>query len=292
MIKITSAFNTLDRIKELKNNLLYVSSLSATKAVDVDKIEFVTPLAITPIAADINSRNLEIRYNGQDVQYLKVIHFPDGVTEIESLGNGKSYLPIIRLRLSQLSKQDRNKNLNALHSRFLNLLKLNVIAEPKFIELISNNTFGYLMGEMLDNIEEHAQADNVYVFAQYWPKSNACELCILDDGDGLLGSLKKANREVTDDLDALKKIIDTGLSSKTEHGDIKRGMGIKSTRAAITNRELNGEFFIMSGKAAFLHSATNGSNFINFSDYSWKGTVVMMKLNRPTSAFNLYNYVE
>jgi hypothetical protein len=292
MIKITSAFKTLDRIKELKQNLFYVSNLSVEKGVDVDKIEFVTPLAITPIAANINSRNLEIRYNGQDIQNLRVIHFPDGVTELESLGQGKSYLPIIRLRLSELSKTDRNKNLNALHSRFLKLLKSNVIAEPKFIELISNNTFGYLMGEMLDNIEEHAQADNVYVFAQYWPKTNACELCILDDGDGLLGSLKKANRKVSDDLDALKKIIDTGLSSKTEHGDIKRGMGIKSTRAAITNRELNGEFFIMSGNAAFLHSATNGSNFINFSDYSWKGTVVMMKLNRPTSAFNLYNYVE
>ena len=81
------------------------------------------------------------------------------------------------------------------------------------------------------------------------------------------------------------------MSAKTEFGDIKRGTGIKSTRAAITNREQNGEFFVMSGNAAFLHTAAKGETFVTFQDYSWKGTIVMMKLNKPASSFNLYDYV-
>ncbi len=291
MITITSVFSTLDRIKELKSNLGYLQQVQAGESVNVSRLDFITPLSITPIAAIINSHSLKMNYDGPNAQYLKVIHFPEGISEIEGLSDSKSYIPIIKLPLRGMVKQDRSKSLNALHSKFLDLLRRNVIAEPRFIELISNNTFGFVMGEMLDNIEEHAQAENVYVFAQYWTKNNSCELCILDDGQGLFGSLSNAGRDVIDSLDALKKILNMGLSAKTEYGDIRRGMGIKSTRAAITNRELNGEFFVMSGNAAFLHTVSNGEIFVTFQDYSWNGTVVMMKLNRPSSSFNLYDYV-
>jgi hypothetical protein len=287
-------FNTVDRIKQLKSNLLYLEQIPFGNEVEINRFEFITPLSITPIAAIINSFNLNINYTGINAQYLKVIHFPEGVSEIERIDNYKSYIPIIRLPLNTIPKQNRSASLNSLHSKFLDLLKRNVIAEPRFIELISNNTFGFLMGEMLDNIEEHAQADNVYVFAQYWPKNNSCELCIVDDGQGLLGSLVTAGREVSDSMDALQKILNLGLSAKTEYGGIggiKRGMGIKSTRDAITNKELNGEFFVMSGNSAFLHTAVAGETFITLQNYAWKGTIVMMKLNRPDSSFNLYNYV-
>jgi hypothetical protein len=144
---------------------------------------------------------------------------------------------------------------------------------------------------MIDNIDEHSNAQNIYLFAQYDAEGDYCEVCLSDDGVGLLGSLKDAGREVLDSNDAMRKILGSGLSAKTEHGDIKRGTGIRYTRLAITNKEINGEFLIMSGDSVFLHTAADGEIFINFKDYFWQGTIVMIKLYKPVSKFNLYRYV-
>ncbi|MEA2098272.1 MAG: hypothetical protein U9P70_04355 [Patescibacteria group bacterium] len=145
---------------------------------------------------------------------------------------------------------------------------------------------------MLDNIEEHSIAKNVYLFAQYWPKINTCEVCILDDGQGIFESLKNAGRNVENSEDALRKILETGLSAKTDFGDTKRATGIKNTRTALTNKEINGEFLIMSGDSIFLDSANHHEQFIKLTKYFWNGTIVVLRLTRPISQFNLYNYVK
>jgi hypothetical protein len=291
MISIQTQPDTVLRIKELLENLRYLNSLPEGTNVVINEIEFATPLSVIPIASIINQKKLRYNYQGENASYLKVIRFPEGINELSGLGFQKTYIPIIHFHLGSLNKQEISQQLNVLHSKFLNLLRINIIADERFIELITNNTFGFVLGEMIDNIEEHSNAKNMYLFAQYWVKNNSCEVCLLDDGDGLLGSLKNVGRDVNNSYEALRKILETGLSAKTEYGDIKQGTGIKYTRLALTNREINGEFFIMSGNAAFLHSAKNGETFINFKNYFWQGAIVMMKLNKPISTFNLYNYV-
>lgn len=291
MINISSSFDTVSRLSNLIGNLRYLGQQQIGASIDISQIGFVTPLSITPVASIINEKCLEHNYQG-DISYLNTIRFPEGINEIEKIAIRKTYLPIIHLKLEGYSREDMTRNLGSLHTKYLELLKTNIVADQRFLELITNNTFGFLLGELFDNIEEHSKAKNVYLFAQYWPKLNSCELCLIDDGVGLLGSLKKAGRDVQDSEDALRKILDTGLSAKTEFGDTKRGTGIKNTRASITNREINGEFFIMTGDIAFFHSASQGQKFFKLSNYDWRGTIVMLKLNRPASQFNLYNYVK
>lgn len=292
MLSITSAFDTVTRLQELIANLRYLESLNEKACVAIKDIGFVTPLTITPVAAMINKKSLEHDYTGPNISYLQTIYFPEGLRELDRIIAEKTYLPIIHLLLAGVAKDEVTRKLGALHSKYLELIKLHIVADPRFLELLTNNTFGFLLGELFDNIEEHSLASNVYVFAQYWPKSNACEVCIIDDGIGLFGSLQKAGRDVTGHLDALRKILETGLSAKNEFGDIRRGTGLKHTRAAITNREINGEFLILSGDAAFLHSATHGQKFFQLTDYKWNGTILTMRLNRPFAAFNLYDYVK
>lgn len=293
MIKISSVFDTALRLRELIDNLRYLASQDNNSVIKIKQISFATPLSIAPIAAIINKKNLRYYYQKENASYLKTIYFPEGVSEIDKIVSRKTYLPIIRLCLENFQqKKDITHQLSALHTKYLDLLKINIVADQRFLELITNNTFGFLLGEMFDNIEEHSNAKNVYLFAQYWAKSNECEICILDDGQGLFGSLKNAGRNVKNDKDALQKILEIGLSAKTEFGSIKRATGIKNTRAAITNREINGEFFIMSGNVAFLHSARQGEKFFILSNYSWNGTIITMRINRPISQFNLYNYVK
>jgi hypothetical protein len=292
MVSIHSYFNTVERIKELIANLSYLETVDSGSNISIDIIEFATPLAVAPVASIINKKGLKYDYTGENASYLRVIRFPEGIDELEGLSLQSTYIPIIHLNLKNLNRRTLSEQLNRLHSRFLELLKLKVIGDERFIELITNNTFGFLLGELLDNIEEHSEAENVYLFAQYWSKTNSCEVCLLDDGIGLYGSLKKAGRDVKDSADSLKKVLEMGLSAKEGYSDLIRGTGIKNTRAAITNKEINGEFMIMSGNISFLHSASNGQSFFNFTEYSWKGTLVLMKLNKPITTFNLYNYVK
>lgn len=292
MINISSGHNTLLRLKELVLNLKYLDSAHKIGKIEIGEIKFATPLSITPVAAVINKMNLSYKYKGENLSYLRVIHFPEGISELNKISIQKTYLPIIHLHIGSTEKAQLSQQLNELHSRFLDLLRQNVIGDPEFIKLITDNTFGFLLGEMVDNIEEHAIADNMYLFAQYWPVINSCEVCIIDDGQGLSGSLRAAGRDIAGDHDALRKILETGLSAKIDYGDAIRGTGIKNTMAAITSKEINGEFFIMSGKSAYLHSADLGKKFISFDDYSWKGTIVVLKLNKPSSVFNLYDYVK
>lgn len=291
MINISSDFNTVLRLNDLIKNLTYLELQTKNSNIDINHIGFVTPLSITPIAAVINEKDLTYKLKNDD-SYLKTICFPEGIEEIEKIAIKKTYLPIIHLKLDNFSKEDVTRQLGSLHTKYLDLIKTNIIADQRFLELLTNNTFGFLLGELFDNIEEHSSAKNIYLFAQYWPKYNSCELCLIDDGIGLLGSLKNAGRDVQNSEEALRKILETGLSAKTEFGDIRRGTGIKNTRASITNKEINGEFLIMSGNIVFLHSATQGQKFFKLSNYNWHGTIVTLRLNRPVSQFNLYNYVK
>ncbi|MBU3925446.1 hypothetical protein KJ854_05975 [Patescibacteria group bacterium] len=292
MIKITGVFNTISRIKELIYNLQYLEDYKEKSKIGIDKIDFVTPLSITPVAAVINKKQLKYSYNGENILYLKTIRFPDGVKEIDKISAQKTYFPIIHLGLKSLSKTDIANQLGLLHTKYLDLIKNNIIADQRFLELVTNNTFGLLLGEIFDNIEEHSDAENVYLFGQYWPKTNACEICVLDDGQGIHKSLIKAGRNVKDSEDALRKILETGLSAKTEFGSIKRATGIKNIRSAIINKEINGEFLIMSGDSIFLDSAIQGEKFIKLTKYFWDGTIITLRLNRPISKYNLYNYVK
>lgn len=293
MIEIKSGFNTVTRLKELVSNLGYLDKQQNGSEIQIAKISFVTPLSITPISAVVNEKKLKYNYAGENSSYLQTIRFPEGIQKIDAIAQNKTYLPIIHLDLSHsISSEEVDKLLGALSSKYLELLKNNIVSDPKFLELLTNNTFGLLLTEMFDNIKEHSQAKHVYLFAQYWAKNDSCEICIVDDGQGLYNSLKKAGRDVNDSEDALRKILETGLSAKDEFGEINRGTGIRSTRAALTSKEIHGEFFIMSGDAAFLHSTSEGEKFVRLSNYDWNGTIVMLRFNKPSSQFDIYKYIK
>src|SRR4030042_5554582 len=127
MISIISQSDTIGRIRELKENLLYLSSLPEGSIVNIHKIDFVTPLSIIPIASIINKKKLICNYKRENASYLHVIHFLQGTKELLNQGLRKTYIPIIHLQLCNLSKQEISRFLNELHSKFLNLLRINII---------------------------------------------------------------------------------------------------------------------------------------------------------------------
>lgn len=287
---VNESSNTMSRLRELVQNLEYLQRKQQGDAIDDVNIRFVTPLSIVPLAALINQNHLRYDAERLNTSYLQTIHFPEGIEE-ERLSGTKTYFPIIRLELAGLNRSVIGKKLNMLSAAFLNLLKRNIIGDPEFLERVTVNTFGFLLQELIDNIAEHSGAQNAYIFAQYWKATDSCEVCLLDDGKGLFGSLREAGRDVTDSQDAMKKILNEGLSAKDEFGETHRGTGLRNTRAVISSREINGQFLLLSGDAAYLHSSAQGENLVQLSNACWNGTIVMLQLQKPVSPFNLYDYV-
>ncbi len=291
MIQIVSNFTTDQRLRELFNNLRYLDSISYGEDCHFENIRYITPLSILPVAAVINEKDLvpKIPINLCS-DYLRTMKFPCGVSDVMDEYQDKTYIPIIHLTIDSSNKQWLSQQLTRLYQQFLQLLRSNLIADPTFIQFVTEDTLGFLVSETLDNIGEHANARNVYIFAQYWSRSNSCEICILDDGSGLYGSLKNAGRNVEDSFDALKKIIEQGLSAKTNDPDSIRGTGIKNMRDSIINQDINGEFILISGNAGFFQSFQR-EQLITIKDYFWKGTILVMKINKPLTVFNMLRYV-
>lgn len=290
-----SGGTTLQRLTELKCNLESIGFRKPDEQIFLNA-SFITPLSVVPLAATINRRGLPWRCMSGNTysSYLKTICFPAGIADPSKVtghrGSG-TYFPLVHLDLAAAPRDERSNQLDALHSHFLDLVDRNLVADAEFIAKVNKNTFGFLLGEMLDNVKEHSLAENFYLLAQYWPTSNACEICLLDDGQGVYSSLKAAGRKVVDSRDALQQVLESGLSAKDEFGSIKRATGIRNTRKAITNHEIQGEFFILSGDSAFLHSSREGEKLIRLQNFFWNGTIIMLKINRPSTTFNMYTYV-
>lgn len=244
-ISISGNFDTPYRLKELLGNLRFLQAQPPGGSVEI-QCEFASPFAVTPLAARINAAHL--RCTGLS-SYLQRVHFPAGL-DINACSLRSTYLPL--LRIQKAAGSDLDSELLQLHSCLLDLLKSpSTITDPQFLELITENALGYLIGEQVTNVQEHSLASDVYVFAQYWPRSNAIEICILDNGLGFMGSLQRGGRDVKSHQDAMEKVLTRRLSAKNEGGEIYRGTGLWTTRQAILNQEIRGEFLLLSGDTAF-----------------------------------------
>ncbi|MBI4081410.1 MAG: hypothetical protein HY423_02240 [Candidatus Lambdaproteobacteria bacterium] len=299
-IQTNSYSPLIGRISELVTNLTTLESAERRTSVEL-LTQFVTPLAITPLAHPFCERELNWICDLPSVRaYLETVSFPCGRGIDERRQPGASYFPIVHVSLAGVPPEEKYRRFEVLHNLYLDLLKNNINdLDPlknkktgrEFLTLTTASTFGFLLGEIGTNVNEHADASDVYLFAQYWPKVDACELCLVDNGRGLCGSLLAAGRKVTDDLDAIRKVVTDGLSSKYESGQLARGTGIRNTIRLLTNQVVNGEFAIISGKAGYVCSPPGTLTFVEFGSFAWQGTIVHMRLKRPTRQVSIYDHI-
>lgn len=289
MIQIRTNFyrSVPARIKELIGNLNLIQQLDANSSLEI-RSKFVTPLSITPIAYLVHQNHIKCSSGNE---YLETIRFPHGVDLEEAENYHGTYTPIVRLELGQLGSQERSGRLEVLHDRYTELIENNIVGDPDFLRLITKTTFGFVLSEMCDNISEHSEANSVFLFAQYWPRIESCEVCLLDNGCGLYKSLANAGREVQDSDDAMLKVINEGWSAKYDEGINARGTGIRNTISVLTNDIVKGEFSILSGSSLYCCSHTRGSQFFRLQEYDWNGTIVTMRFNKPASRMNIYDYI-
>jgi hypothetical protein len=282
MIKIGNSWDALERIKETIQNIRYLSSLKNHDIANFHECRFARPVSIIPLAIIGYTKSLSFN---KLPGYLSTIGFPEGEEIAGYNSSGSTYFPITRADLTNTGSKE--EKIRGLANKYLSLLKRNIIEDEQFSERIGTNGLALLISEMTDNIYEHSKAQNAFIFSQYWPKNNSCGICLADNGIGFYQSLKEAGREVKNDLDGVQKVINDCLSAK---GDL-RGTGIRNTIKLLSNKELNGYFCVISGKAGYFIDSNEREHFLDLQNINWNGTIVNMGFTKPLSNFNIYDYV-
>ncbi|MCH8549756.1 MAG: hypothetical protein LAT80_12865 [Balneolaceae bacterium] len=288
MLRIGNYLNPVDRIKELADNLRHLESVSYGSYVSFNTCDFIVPISIAPISMIAFEKKLSFA-NGSS--YLDTIRFPLGQEISKSEENVSTYFPLTRADLDGLGTDEIELKLRELIDKYVKLLKNNIINNSEFYDRLGSNASYLLISEMVDNIIEHSEANNAFIFSQFWNKTESCQICLVDNGIGIYNSLSKAMRDVSNNKDALRQVIEEQLSAKNEFGDQHRGTGIKNTIRLLSNNQLNGFFNIISGTSGYYVDSTSNNFFFELKDYSWNGTIVNMGFKKPPPNFDMYDYV-
>ena len=175
----------------------------------------------------------------------------------------------------------------------INLLKEQIKKQTTASFNMLNSPLTYLFDELICNIQQHAQVDKGYAYAEFNPATNTINIIIADWGVTIYGSYVAAQKHLdklgNSDAEALN-LAQNGYSVKNLPNAENRGYGISSNINMIVNG-LHGEFATLSGNALMLHSAGKRQILDLPSEVDFKGTMVLVSfpIDVPND-FNLYKY--
>lgn len=214
-MEVRNYFDPLSRLAEMQRNLRTLKQYadSKRKSIELRVERWVTPFGLLPLAVYAKSLGIAITTgrNSQRVKrYLRQIYFPEGISDLKWMRSA-SYLPISQLRI-----ETGDEALTKYEELILQKIP-NETLRSSF-----QNSLKYLTSEMVTNIKEHALVDRYWMLAQYWPRTETCEIAIADTGIGYKESYSGTENDVETHVEAIRNAIH-GISSKN---DVERGTGI------------------------------------------------------------------
>jgi anti-sigma regulatory factor (Ser/Thr protein kinase) len=230
----------------------------------------------------------KIKSNLQTNSYLDTIHFPTGFDALQSEDwkntlaqySQKSYMPICKIPSSLTNAGIREDLLSTFENILVNKLKLH----GQIITVIK-----YLISEAFDNIVEHANSCSGWIMVQNFPTKGYLDVCIVDNGLGILGSyLRTGTPGIDNDAVAIERAIN-GQSTKqiTE----TRGYGIDTSRRMLVEG-LTGKYFLFSGKSFYVYS-NELDQIVYLSNSGWNGTMLALQIpGVAPDGFNYTTYLE
>lgn len=145
-----------------------------------------------------------------------------------------------------------------------------------------HNPILYLLGELSDNINQHSNYSEGFIFLHYDKDNKKIHIMIFDDGITIPRAFEKNGIKFIEDITAINMAI-KGKSTKKEEG---RGYGLSST-LKLVEVGLNGEITIIS---------RNGSYKSNRKDLKLSeklnGTFVYINFNDKEESLNIYDYLK
>lgn len=267
---------------------------------DFESAKMLNPFFLGGLVSVINKLKNEGKYfilnheaNLNISSYLNTICFPDTLSQenkneeifLKALKKyeAKTYIPIISF------KTGPSHEITVVREKILSTVSELMKNQLKFSEK-ERMPLAYFLGELTDNINEHSNAKEGYVFAQYYPNSNYLDLCISDFGQGILKSyLNNPNFDPQDEAEAIQFAL-SGKSTKDRAE--ARGYGISTTRNMLVNG-LRGKLFLWSGNTTFMQTV-NQEAIVGLDEKCYfQGTFIALRL--PTiipGAFDFYKFVD
>lgn len=253
-------FETPKRLSEMVGNLKEIDQAikDDEDTVNISNIEWVYPISLLPLVVYAKNNNININYTGNNKSienYLKEISFPNGIRNLDHIK--ENCLPIANIdwRKKHILSKFEKHVLNPIHPELRNPFKINL---------------KHFTTELQLNVKEHAKIDNYWVFAQYWPATKVCEICLADTGIGYMKSYKGTKYEVNNHRSAIDHVI-RGFSSKKE---VDRGCGVPSI-IKIFAEGYRGEMGIMSGDYLFY---LNSKNKVPYRcPVTWDGALICLR---------------
>ena len=260
---------------------------------DFAGVTFLHPFFLAPLAIykntsgkDIECINMSLRIQSylNSICFDRMLHFGqekrEDVEAVMQKYTDKTFLP-----LCSFSMTDSNKDV------FGSIMK-SVLMKQANIGQKGSSSLSYLISELLDNIYEHSQSPNGFVFSQYLEKEGMISLCIADTGITIAGSFEKVGlyqKEIDGKETEALKLANEGYSTKNRPEAENRGDGISTSKAMLVTG-MKGAFFMLSGGA--FHRYEDGANdYIGLKDiFRWNGTVILMRI--PVVLPDGFNYID
>lgn len=158
--------------------------------------------------------------------------------------------------------------------------------KESFPSSLRGNCISCLLGELVDNVDQHSRYTHASITAQFFPKMNIVDIGVVDNGISIPKLFKENNINFKDDADAIRLAMN---GKSTKPGD-ERGYGLYTTRR-ITTEGLKGKCFILSGNGVLV-SDSKKSNTYTSKKYLYKGTLIYLRFFAPKEEINIYPFLE
>lgn len=149
-----------------------------------------------------------------------------------------------------------------------------------------NQTFKYILGELVDNVYEHSSFSVAVLSTIKNIDNEYFEICLFDNGISIPRSFEKVQMKFTQDSEAIVEAIN-GLSSKPS---LERGTGLRTTVDILLNG-LQGKIIFVSRMGAFYVDSVQRTRYNLIAKQNLNGTFINIRVPYPSEALNLYNYV-
>jgi hypothetical protein len=252
----------------------YRSDAKKNNLVDLSKAKWFYPTTLLPLASFLG-QNKDIGLimpNDHDI-----LNYFSLITKNSVPETAKSFIPIIKAK--------------KLDGRYIDQIYAAMASQEDKSDI--GQSLKYVIGELVDNIDQHSKCNLSVFMAQDYKKKGFLEASFFDNGITIPGSFKKANmgykgKKVNkSDVEYIEEAIN-GASTKPEGG---RGHGLPSIIKIL--KDMHSNIFIISGKGAIYIKGTDKymtSNILyNADEYTkLKGTLVSFQISHPINYVNIY----
>ena len=261
-------------ISNLKKFDKIIKDNENTNVMDLSKHAFIAPTTLLPVLQYMELNNIT-KYipHPSTTHYLRKILGKEKCTD--------TTFPLRKLESFHYSDYFQVADkiemyLSDLTDEIISLIPLN-------LDITGMNLLFY---ELLTNIYKHSQCNNAYILCQRYPNVGIADVCIIDDGISIPGSLEKHGIHYDWDSEAIFWAINGTSSDKEDYGLHGRGL---NTSATITSVAFGEERLVSSRNGACTINK-NRIKLYNNVPYI-QGTFISLRVN-TNKIKNIHDYTK